>query len=936
MLDGSDDDSEKANGNNNERRGVSSLASRFEQLATTTSPSLSSASSNSRTTTPAPGSYTVLAGNAVPPVRPAKPAFLKTRSSELSINSNGSLRKAGASIHAELEAGGSSRNGELNGEAAGGMLHNDSSAAAETEETGRNSGYTSPIEHELRKELVSAIPLSSNRPPPPPIPRDTRPPNSSSSFTRNPVASPSQNGESHDSLLLAKRSAPPPVPSPRPSSPILALPPATSSISAGSGSVTPVAAEPLLLNNDDSLPRSVASLAARFGAASSRGSTPASTSPYSKQTVMPPTPTEAGFLSLSRQAIPAPSSPQLTQVQQTNATGQTPFVPSRLPMPSQIAIQIRSPFGDEHDDPFASPQERIGVATSEQNTPTRSVISTCRPVPSNPSRPLEMLAASSSPEKGLFSAPLVHNLSTPDLPRAPYSPAPPLPARKQSDSSLFFATTTPVAVQGSRLGTSPPPPPLPSRAKSPRPHSYTASSPSASTLAGTNKDPFDSIARAQSPHRRAGTVKPHPSKPTSASQSYEDQEAPYLPPPPPARTHPAVSSVSRNTTTSPPTSHTPIFVPSNTTGNGISTPAANGSHGEESDSDYEVVENEETMDGIRRVHEMPDATFANRRPPKITPERTISPKHAINASAICGRYLVTASTHIRVWDTQTGESKGTILLPGGETKVTAVEFIYPEGQVNRGGQTVWAGTKDGSLFEIDLEQGGVVNTRTNAHSHFIMGIFRAPGNMVVTVCDSGKVNMWSSDSVAASPSLAGLPRTQRMSDKHTFVQCVGTCLWSSQGPVRSHLASSSAVRSPSIRMYDVNPASSFSHTPRPVYLPESAGIVGAVLSGTIIPSQPNLVYLSHESGHVSIWEKDTLNCISVLRISTFAITALEGVLDHLWAGNREGTIHIYDVTKAPWRVVKAWKASEEPISELEVDLGTIATVSLQMTTNNFC
>ena len=364
--------------------------------------------------------------------------------------------------------------------------------------------------------------------------------------------------------------------------------------------------------------------------------------------------------------------------------------------------------------------------------------------------------------------------------------------------------------------------------------------------------------------------------------------------------------------------------------------------GGDEDSDVEDGD-EDPLEANRlgRTSDMPDATFANRRPPHISPERKFAPRHAVNDFAICGRYAVTATIHLRIWDTYSGESVCTIMLHG-DTKVTAVAFVYPSCSLDSmSGQprTVWAGTKDGSLFEVDIVAQTITESRSNVHSHAIVGIFQTPENIVTTVDEAGKVQIWdcSQDADQAhtnrTPSLASLPRTQRMSDKHSFVQAFGTQLWSSQGPARHHhhptLSStpSSALRSPSIRVYDVGPRSNFPQTQRPVYLPESAGSVGAVSAGAAIPCQPNLVYLAHESGHVSIWEKDTLACISVVRVSTFAIMALEGVVDKLWAGNREGLVHIYDTSTTPWRVVKAWKASEEPLIGLKVDLGSVAAVS---------
>lgn len=255
--------------------------------------------------------------------------------------------------------------------------------------------------------------------------------------------------------------------------------------------------------------------------------------------------------------------------------------------------------------------------------------------------------------------------------------------------------------------------------------------------------------------------------------------------------------------------------------------------------------------------------------------------------------------------------------------MTALAFIGSTADVSE--KLVWVGTKDGALHVVDIGQMQIVELKSNAHSHAIMGIFQSSSTICTTVDECGKTQIWTTSDPTAPPSLSSQPRTQRMTDKHTFVYAAGTQLWSAQGPHRHHAGV--AARSPSIRVYDVSADSAFNTTPRPMYLPESAGLVGAVLAGTTIPSQPNLLYLAHDSGHVSLWERDSSVCVTTLRISNYAITALEGVLGNLWTGNREGVIHVYDVTESPWRVIKAWKASDEPITDLVLDLGYLNEVS---------
>lgn len=422
------------------------------------------------------------------------------------------------------------------------------------------------------------------------------------------------------------------------------------------------------------------------------------------------------------------------------------------------------------------------------------------------------------------------------------------------------------------------------------------------------------IVAAVSPAARRETV--------AASTRDQIAQEPYLPPPPPVRNLPLVGTGDGQLR---------MFVHNNGTG-AVEPSALIDMDSDESDAQAGPDEDPLEASRTARLCDMPDATFANRRPPRITPERTLSAKHAVNAAGVCGRYAVTATVHVRLWDTYTGESVGTVQCPG-ESKVTALEYVFTDaairsqlGQISR----LWAGAKDGGLYEIDLRALRVLETRTGVHSHAIAGIFRHPGNLVSTVDEAGKVQIWSSSDKDAPPSLASSPRTNRMGDKFSFCAAFGTQLWTASGPSRHHHPGqpSGTTRSPSVRVFDVAPGANFALTSRPMLLPENMGAVGAILAGASVPTQPNLVYLAHESGHVSIWEKDTLTCISAVRVSTYAITALEGVVDKLWAGNREGTVQVFEMSSMPWKVVKAWKASDEPISGLKVDLGSIAEVSL--------
>ena len=350
---------------------------------------------------------------------------------------------------------------------------------------------------------------------------------------------------------------------------------------------------------------------------------------------------------------------------------------------------------------------------------------------------------------------------------------------------------------------------------------------------------------------------------------------------------------------------------------------------EENDNDDKIFVEEEGF----QVSDMPDAMFASRRPPKLSPERSIALSIPVHILAVCGRYAVTATLVLKIWDTLKGELVGTFPIAG-EHKFTALEFICAKGEAEEVPLTIWVGTKAGHLFEIDIALGTLSQTNASAHTHAILGIFQIPGNLVITICKSGKVQTWTlSSNPSHGSALTSLPKTQWMSEKPTFVQAIGTQLWTSHGPDRHHAHMSSdsrraVSRSPSIRIYDALPDNSFTLTPRQIYLPESAGWIGSVMACTTLPYISNNVYLAHDSGHVSIWSKDSFTCLKVLRLSKYAITSLQGVLDCLWTGNRQGLVHVYREGDQSWKVVKIWKAADEPIIGLRIDTHSITKVSV--------
>lgn len=200
---------------------------------------------------------------------------------------------------------------------------------------------------------------------------------------------------------------------------------------------------------------------------------------------------------------------------------------------------------------------------------------------------------------------------------------------------------------------------------------------------------------------------------------------------------------------------------------------------------------------------------------------------------------------------------------------------------------------------------------------------------MITLDESGKVLIWGSFDSTEAPDLTGDFTSQRIADKQTFSALIGNELWTSSGPATKQGASALQMRSPQIRVYDPTLRGAFSVLPRPITTPESVGHVGAVTARAIVPKQNHLVYLGHDNGYISVWNRETKDCLIVQRVSPYMITSLAGVGRRLWAGFRTGMIYIYDVNTEPWVVHKAWRAHKDPVTKIVVDPASLWTVSAE-------
>ncbi|KAF8511096.1 DNase I-like protein [Gautieria morchelliformis] len=374
------------------------------------------------------------------------------------------------------------------------------------------------------------------------------------------------------------------------------------------------------------------------------------------------------------------------------------------------------------------------------------------------------------------------------------------------------------------------------------------------------------------------------------------------------------------------------------------------SFGDSDDSDSEHAGNERTQPSMPRLNraleDLPDSTHCSRRAP-VLPNYIFARARIHVAAPACvaaaaGNHVAVAGHHhdLRVYDLSRGDSPVFTIdlkdLPierrGKEPRITAMEFRMGEAGEEDGG-FLWCGSKDGHVWEFDVQRGALVRVRS-AHMHPVAHVLRH-GRAMITLDDSGKASVWKD---YHDLNAGGQPRIARTADKQGFVRIFSGLLWTSSGSGAGSGSSNGAAggqRGPTIRVYDIF---SLNCTAKLVTPPD---LLGAVTSGAMLPSQPQLVYLGHEGGYISCWSlspsatdgaspngtpdlfdsgRPVPCCVQVVKISVSDVLSLEGVVDKLWMGSRKGTITAYDVETKPWTITNMWQAHGElPVLKIFAD-----------------
>ncbi|KLU88760.1 skeletal muscle and kidney-enriched inositol phosphatase [Magnaporthiopsis poae ATCC 64411] len=299
----------------------------------------------------------------------------------------------------------------------------------------------------------------------------------------------------------------------------------------------------------------------------------------------------------------------------------------------------------------------------------------------------------------------------------------------------------------------------------------------------------------------------------------------------------------------------------------------------------------------------PDSSNTNRRPPFIKQGiHEINTKYDSRIFDVCGELVCTSGHLTRVWSVLDGELLMS-LSHGENVKATAVAF-RPGANVDEEGARVWIGNNVGELMEADIATQSIVASKPTAHGrHEIIKIYRH-FNELWTLDEAGTLNVWGPDEETGVPNMAGSPHQAfRCPKGHTFSIVVGDELWHATGKeVRVFLPT-------------MDGKTQFQVLIRALYQDQA----GEVVSGTLMPSNPDKVFLGHGDGKVSVYSKADYSCLGLFNIGSFKVNTLAGVGDYIWAGFNSGRLCVYDITQSPWVVKKDWQAHDNPVVKIISD-----------------
>ncbi|KAG8720290.1 hypothetical protein FRC08_000650 [Ceratobasidium sp. 394] len=641
-----------------------------------------------------------------------------------------------------------------------------------------------------------------------------------------------------------------------------------------------------------------------------------------------PIATPAALLPLngSPRRSPSPAPPEIISA--------LPPRPAPPPIPPAHPIRINIPEFVQPQPAHAGPElSNLPRSPLKPPPPPRAQLMF---TPSTPSTPVPPLPSRTSPDRSGAKNTVTHQSLTRRIDTIVPSEADEFGVDLRSPPPRHHSLTSrpQSVISGKPALPPPPPPPRPSSMISP---GILSSSPNIAITNSLIHAPPPLPNRRSNPNLRSEELAPVTSIPPSIS----------APPAPPTSTRPTSSSswgklaastrsglLKAQTLLDHDTSDfKPPPPPTRTIAPGDKLPPARRHSGDESsdDSDDDAPPSQaiSTSTSRRFQDDMPDSSQSRRQPPKLSqfPYFRISPGALV---AVSGFWVCVAYEDIGVYNSQDPSAPIHMIdlehlgleWRAKEPRVTAMEF-RPADNPEDDGRYLWCGTKDGHLFELDIRAGTLTDVLIPAggHSLTVTHILRY-GRSMFTMDESGKIIVFEPPEGQHNPTLSRFTRSHRAADKQSFVRVLGRHLWTSSGS--GSVNASHATRGPPFRTYDI---SSSTFATKHLFPSEP---VGPALCGAIIPQQPDLVYIGHESGSITVWRYDASSsqyiCVQTVKVSNSSIICMEGVTSRLWFCTRSGSITVCEAREElPWVITNQWQAhGDSPVVHISVDPYSIA------------
>ena len=351
-----------------------------------------------------------------------------------------------------------------------------------------------------------------------------------------------------------------------------------------------------------------------------------------------------------------------------------------------------------------------------------------------------------------------------------------------------------------------------------------------------------------------------------------------------------------------------------------------------------------------QVGQLPEFTSAKRRAPLLDPPRSAQFRSTVQAADLFGdthafatgdkiriiQYSTPARESTEYIFAQTAEhyaalgSPQTFTPSSKELRATTLAFspsvMHAAGTdthlVTEGVRYMWYGTANGHLAEVDLANGTINAVRANVHTGAIVMLARV-GRSMVCLDDTGKISAWVPRGDEPLSLANSQPRTQRIPlNKGSYASMAIFQLWVCymvQMPKSSPMQA--PMRVVNVRVY--NPISDdrpFNAISRPLVIPSSACVnIGPVTCLAVLPAAADRVYLSHESGHLSVWSLSQYVCLGVHHMFLTPITSMCAVHNMLWFGLRDGFIRVYNMIGPEPVEIKGWEAHRDAVVFLRKD-----------------